>query len=148
MDNLIVRVCTYEDLEYIVSLQQQWRTEDITYGFVPGDKSYLEGKLGKYFYVAELNNKIIGFVYGTVHKSENMAIFNDGELYIEIDDIYVSQSNRDTGLGGLLLEKLLDVAKEDGIERSIIYSSTKNMDSIIKFYKKHDYKTWYIQMYK
>lgn len=39
-------------------------------------------------------------------------------------------------------------AKEYGIERSLIYSSTKDMDSIIKFYKKHDYKTWYIQMFK
>jgi GNAT superfamily N-acetyltransferase len=148
MDSLIIRECTYKDLEYIIFLQQQWKTEDITYGFIPADKSHLEGKLGKYFYVAELNNKMIGFAYGTVHQAENMAIFNYGQPYIEIDDIYVSQNSRNIGLGSLLLEKLLDAAKEDGIERSLIYSSTKDMDSIIKFYKKHDYKTWYIQMYK
>ncbi|WIV11527.1 GNAT family N-acetyltransferase [Proteiniborus sp. MB09-C3] len=66
----------------------------------------------------------------------------------EVDDIYVSQRSRDAGLGSLLLDKLLDVAKENGIERSLIYSSTKDINSIISFYKKHDYKTWYIQMYK
>lgn len=148
MDNLIIRECNYEDLEYIICLQQQWETEDIAYGFVPDDKSYLERKLGKYFYVAELNNRIIGFVFGTVHKSENMTIFNNGQLYIEVDDIYISQSFRDTNFGSLLLDKLLDAAKEDGVNKSLIYSSTKDMDSIIKFYKKHDYKTWYIQMYK
>lgn len=148
MDNLVIRECTYKDLDCIISLQQQWRTEDITYGFVPADKSYLEGKLGKYFYIAELNNMIIGFAFGTVHNAENMTIFNDGQSYIEVDDIYVLQSSRDKGLGSLLLDKLLDVAKENGIERSLIYSSTKDMDSIIKFYKKHDYKTWYIQLYK
>jgi GNAT superfamily N-acetyltransferase len=77
-----------------------------------------------------------------------MTIFNNGQLYIEVDDIYVSQSFRNADFGSLLLDKLLNVAKEDGINRSLIYSSTKDMDSIIKFYKKHDYKTWYIQMYK
>lgn len=148
MDNLIIRECTYKDLEHIISLQQQWKTEDITCGFVPANKSYLEGKLGKYFYIAQLNNKVIGFAYGTVHKAENMTIFNDGQPYIEVDDIYISQSYRATGVGSLLLDKLLDVAKEDRIERSLIYSSTKDMNSIIKFYEKHDFKTWYIQMYK
>lgn len=148
MDNLIIRECNYEDLDYIIFLQQQWKTEDIAYGFVPDDKSYLERKIGKYLYVAELNNKIIGFVLGTVHKSENMTIFNNGQLYIKVDDIYISQSFRNTNFGSLLLDKLLNAAKEDGINRSLIYSSAKDMDSIIKFYKKHDYKTWYIQMYK
>lgn len=77
-----------------------------------------------------------------------MSIFNNGENYIEVDDIYVSQERRYTGLGSLLLDKLIEVAKENGIERSLIYSSSKNMDNIIKFSRKHDYKTWYIQMYK
>jgi N-acetylglutamate synthase-like GNAT family acetyltransferase len=148
MDNLIIRECTYEDLDKIISLQQQWEIEDITYGFVPADKSYLEEKIGKYFYIAELNSEIIGFVYGTVHKAENIGIFNEGEAYIEVDDICISQNNRGAGLGNVLLEKILNMAKENGIERSLVYSSTKDMDSIIRFYKKHEYKTWCIQMYK
>lgn len=77
-----------------------------------------------------------------------MSIFHEGEQYIEVDDIYVSQGTRDLNIGSELIDKLLEVAKKDGIERSLIYSSTKDIDSIIKFYKKHDYKTWYIQMYK
>jgi ribosomal protein S18 acetylase RimI-like enzyme len=148
MDNLIIRECTNEDLEYVVSLQQQWAMEEITHGFVPADKSYLETKLGKYFFVAEINDEIIGFVYGTIHKAENIAIFDNGQLYIEIDDIYISSNSRCIGLGSYLLNKILGVAKENGIERSLIYSSTKDMDSIIKFYKMHDYRTWYIQMFK
>lgn len=64
MDNLIIRECTFGDIEQIIYLQQQWQTEELTYGFVPADKSYLEEKLGIYFYIAELNSKIIGFVYG------------------------------------------------------------------------------------
>lgn len=148
MDNLIIRECTYEDLDDVVSLQQQWAAEEITHGFVPGDKSYLETKLGKYFFVAELNDELVGFVYGTIHKADNMAIMDNGQLYIEVDDIYVSSNSRGIGLGSILLDKILEVAKENGIERSLIYSSTKDMDSITKFYKKHDYKTWYVQMFK
>lgn len=95
-------------------------------------------KIGKYFFVAELNGEIIGFVYGTVHKAEDMAVIDNGQLYIEIDDIYTDANHRSTGIGTLLLDKALEVAKENGIERSLIYSSTKDMASIIKFYEKHD----------
>ena len=148
MDNLVIREWNPEDLQQVQSLQQQWAKEDITYGFVPAEKSYLETKLGKYFWVAECENEIIGFVYGTIHKSENMSVIDNNQLYIEIDDLYTFSGNRDKGIGTLLLDKILEVAKENGIDRSLIYSSTKDMDSIIRFYKKHDYKTWYIQMFK
>lgn len=148
MSILTIKECIYEDLDCIVSLQQQWAKEDITYGFIPAAKSYLETKLGKYFLVAELDNEIVGFVYGTVNKAGNITVIENGELYIEIDDIYTTLNNRGSNIGTLLLDKILEVAKENGIERSLIYSSTKDMDSIIKFYKKHDYKTWCIQMVK
>lgn len=148
MDKIIIRECTLEDLDYVVSLQHQWVKEDITYGLIPVKKDYLETKLGKYFFVAELNSKIIGFVYGSTHTADNMAIIDNGNLYIEVEDIYVSSDNRGTGLGSVLLDKILSAAKDNGIERSLIYSSTKNMEGIMRFYKKHDYKTWYIQMFK
>ncbi|WP_035294567.1 GNAT family N-acetyltransferase [Clostridium sp. KNHs214] len=148
MNNLIIRECVYKDLDYIIALQQQWAKEDITYGFVAADKDYLESKLGKYFLVAELNKKIVGFVYGTVHKSRNMAVMDNGQLYIEIDDIYVCIDNRGFNIGTILLDKILEIAKENGVKRSLIYSSTKDMEGIIKFYKKHDYKTWCIQMFR
>lgn len=148
MDNLIVRECIYEDLDNIISLQYQWHNEEITYGFIPADKNYLETRLGKYFLVAEVNNEIVGFCYGAIHSADNMAVINNGQLYIEKEDIYISLENRGTGIGSTLLNKILEVAKENGIERSLIYSSTKDLDNIIEFYKKHDYKTWYIQMCK
>ena len=146
--NLTIRECLYKDLDYIVDLQQQWSKEEITYGFMPADKDHLETKLGKYFLVAELNNEIVGFVCGTVNKADNISVINNGETYIEVEDIYTAKDNRDKNIGTLLLDRVLEVAKENGVERSLIYSSTKDIDSIIKFYRKNDYKTWYIQMFK
>ena len=148
MDKFTIRECTVEDLDYVVFLQLKWVRENITHGLIPVDKSYLETKIGKYFFVAESNSEIVGFVYGAIHTADNMAVIDNGQVYIEVEDIYVSPDNRGTGLGSVLLDKIICVAKEHGIERSLVYSSTKDMESIMKFYKKHDYKTWYIQMFK
>ena len=148
MDKFVVRKCTLEDLDNVVSLQHKWVKEDITYGLTPIKKDYLESKIGEYFWISELDSEIIGFVYGTIRTADNMAVIDGGQLYIEVEDIYVSSDNRDNGIGSILLDKILCTAKENGIERSLIYSSTKDMENIIKFYKKHDYKTWYIQMFK
>ena len=60
MNNLTIRECIYEDLDYILSLQRQWAKEEITYGFVPADKSYLESKLGRYFLVIVLQGLYTG----------------------------------------------------------------------------------------
>lgn len=70
-----------------------------------------------------------------------MAIFDDGEKYFEVDDLYVISLERSSGIGSQLLDKLLQKAKANGINRSLIYSATKNIESVMKFYKKHDYKT-------
>ncbi|EQB86322.1 ribosomal protein S18 acetylase RimI-like enzyme [Clostridium punense] len=148
MENFIIRQCIYDDLDYVISLQEQWAKEDITYGLIPANKEYLFERLGKYFLVAEEQENIIGFVTGVINKAKNMTIFSDGELYIEIEDIYVSKNNRGQGIGNILLNKVLEISKENGIERSLLYSSTKDMESIIKFYKNHHYKTWCIQMFK
>lgn len=148
MEDLIIRQCTYDDLEEVIALQEQWAKEDITYGLTPANKEYLFERLGKYFLVAEEQENIIGFVTGVINKAKNMTIFSDGELYIEIEDIYVSSNNRGQGIGNILLNKVLEISKENGVERSLLYSSTKNMESIIKFYKNHHYKTWCIQMFK
>lgn len=148
MNDLMIRECCVADLDRIVSLQQLWETEDITYGYIPAAKSTLEEKIGEYFHVAELNNEIIGYIYGSVNVAENIAVFNDGHAYLEVEDIYISQNHRDSGIGSLLLDRLTSRAKKNGIERSMIYSSTKNIDDVMKFYRKHDYKTWYIQMFK
>lgn len=147
-DNYIIRLCREDDIEKVSKLQKEWCDEDITFGFVPGDREYLLSKLGEYFFVAEVNGNIIGFVYGSVQEAANMSIFTDGTRYIEIDDIYVNSEQRNSGIGSALLGAILGAARKNGIERSLVYSSSKDSENIISFYKKHGYKTWYVQMFK
>lgn len=127
---------------------KKWVDEKITHGLVVDNKSNLEKNLGEYFLIAERKHEIIGYICGSVNKSINMAIFDDGEKYFKVDDLYVILSERSSGIGSQLLDELLYKAKANGINRSLIYSATKNIESVMKFYKKHDYKTWYVQMYK
>lgn len=148
MDSAIIRECTAKDIDEVEALQHQWVNEEITHGLIPIQKNYLEAKLGSYFFVAEKDSEIIGFVYGTIRTADNMAIMNNGQTYLDIEDIFVTPDNRSSGLGSVLLDKILTAAKEAGVERSLVYSSSKDMEGIINFYKKHDYKTWYIQMFK
>jgi GNAT superfamily N-acetyltransferase len=148
MDNYIVRLAEKNDIKSVQELQVQWCNENITYGFVPGGEEYLSSKLGEYFFVAEKDTEVIGFVYGTVHEASEMAVFIPGEKYLETDDIYISNSYRNTGVGGMLLNAVFEAAKGKGIERSYVYSATKDSERIINFYKEHGYKTWCIQMFK
>lgn len=77
-----------------------------------------------------------------------MSIFPNGTKYIEIDDIYIDSEHRDTGIGSILLDMILETTRKNGIAKSLVYSATKDSDKIVNFYKKHGYKTWFVQMFK
>ena len=148
MNNLVIRECKRDDIDSILELQKEWTAEDITFGFTPADKDYLNSKLGSYFFVAEQEREIVGFVYGTVHEATDLAVMCDGQKYIEVDDIYIKGEMRSKNIGSALIEKLLQTANENGIERSLVYSATKDIDKVMKFYKKHGFKPWFVQMYR
>ena len=61
---------------------------------------------------------------------------------------FISQNSREIGLGSLLLDKILKVAKGNGVERSLIYWSTKDADSIVRFYKRHGVQTHFLEKLK
>lgn len=143
-----IDTCKLEELQEVQHLQNEWVVEDIAIGLLEADIEYLKSKIGKYFVVAKYNNEIIGYALGTLGKAKNMAIFEDDEIYIEIDDLYVKIDYRAEGVGTNLLDELLNRAAESNINRSLLYSSIKDIDSVKRFYEKFGYKSWYIQMYK
>ena len=71
-----------------------------------------------------------------------------GETYFEVDAIYVMTEQRNKGIGGLLLNGLLEVARRNGIERSRVHSATKDLAKILRFYQTHGFKQWYVQLYR
>ncbi len=88
------------------------------------EKDYFE------FYVAETDNKIVGFAlyfyayYTWVGKS----------LYL--DDIYIKPEYRGKGIGKILLEKVILTAKENNCKR-VRWQVLDWNENAIKFYKKN-----------
>jgi ribosomal protein S18 acetylase RimI-like enzyme len=148
MNDVMIRECTNADIEKVMELDRQWAAEDSTYGYVSESTEGFADRLGTYFLVAEVQDSVVGFAYGSVHVSEGMAVLSAGQTYFEVDAIYVANEHRNSGIGSMLLNELLEAARHNGIERSLIYSATKDLDKILRFYRIHGFKNWYIRMYR
>jgi len=46
------------------------------------------------------------------------------------------------------LNKITSICKNYNIKYLLVYSATKNIDAIIKFYRNQGFESWYIQMFK
>lgn len=148
MNAVLIRESQEKDLAEITLLQQTLAEEDLIYGFVSVSEGSLKEKLGPYFLVAEVGERIVGFVYGRVQESKGLAVIPQGESYLEVEDIFVKKEFRDQGIGGKLLDQVIKVAKTQGVERLLVYSASKDIDGVLNFYRHHGFKPWYIQMYK
>lgn len=148
MDQLLIREATQNDISRVIQLQKLLIKEDLIYGFTPESERELIKKIGNYFLVTEVGGDIIGFIYGQVLKSEGLATIPQGEQYLEIEEIYIKPEFRNQGVGGKLLDRVVEEAKKNGVEKFSIYSASKDIDGILNFYRKHDFKPWFIQMVK
>ena len=140
MTDILIRECTSADIEKVMELDRDWAAEDSTYGYVAESAEGFADRLGTYFLVTEVQDSIVGFAYGSVRVSEGMAVLPAGQTYFEVDAIYVTTEYRNSGIGGMLLNGLLEAARHNGIERSLIYSATKDLDRILRFYRRHGFK--------
>ena len=148
MNNVVIRECISADIEKVMELDSSWAAEDSTYGYVAESVEGFADRLGPYFLVAEVQGSVVGFAYGSVHVSEGMAVLPAGQMYFEVDAIYIATEHRNSGIGGMLLNGLLEVAQRNRIERSLVYSATKDLDRILRFYRRHGFKNWYVRMYR
>jgi ribosomal protein S18 acetylase RimI-like enzyme len=98
--------------------------------------------------VARNDQEILGYIFGTTHVSEGLAIIPAKEKYIEIDEVYIHPEHRSSGIGHKLVDHILDEAESNGICRSVVYSATKQWERMVGFYEKHDFKLWFVQMYR
>ncbi|WP_369125268.1 GNAT family N-acetyltransferase [Alicyclobacillus fastidiosus] len=104
-------------------------------------------KLDGYFFVADKDGQIVGYIFATTHVSEGTAV-PQGKKFLEIDEVYVHPDYRTDGIGHKLVDHLLAEARSHGITRSVVYSASKQWDKIVGFYEKHGFKMWFVQMYK
>lgn len=154
MDRVNLRQAAEADTAAVCQLQQEWFEEGCVYGFVPETREQVRAGMGPFCWVAEVDGRdgrdgsIIAFADGSVHTSDGLAVIPAGERYLEIDNVYVSLPYRQLGIGGQLVDALLAEAKKQGISYALLYSATKDIHPVLKFYEQHGFQSWSVQMFR
>ena len=144
---MLVRPAVIADVPFVARLQQKWSEEDNTHGFVPENQQQIENALDSYL-VAEVGGSIVGFISGAVRTSEGTAVIPAGESYFDVDNLYVMPEFRNRGVGSSLITRRLAQAKQQGVSYALVYSAAKNIEEIVKFYERHNFQSWYVQMFR
>lgn len=83
---------------------------------------------GGLIYYARMNNQIVGTV----------ALIKKTEQIFEIAKMAVTKSAQGFGIGSMLLEHCLNIAKQKSIPKLILYSNTK-LESAVHLYRKYGF---------
>jgi len=146
MDDILIRSATEDDIPAIAELQKQWHHEDITWGLIPDTRERLREYVHGYCYVAQLQDRLVGFATAQLLPEARLAALPAGKPWLELMDLYVVPSLRSRGIGGRLLESLLDRAKAAGIECFKLWSATKDVSRIVSFYERYGFAMVGVQM--
>jgi ribosomal protein S18 acetylase RimI-like enzyme len=143
-----VRAAVEADLDAVLRLAAEWVAEDVTYGMTVPSRDWFRSGLAHYFFVATADGSTIGYSQGEVHTSDESvtAVLPIGSPFVDITNIYVSPSHRHRGVGGDLLQAVLSAAANDGVERALLFTGTKDVLTIVRFYERHGFKGWGVQM--
>lgn len=147
MENLVIRECEPVDVEAVHQLDLDWASEGVTYGFGPSSQHEISESPGPYLLVAVVADEIIGYCRGEVHVSRDLCVFEEGERHLEIPDLYVREPYRSARIGGMLVERMKEIAGRNGIRRFRVHSATMDLDRVLKFYRNHGFKTWCMEMF-
>jgi ribosomal protein S18 acetylase RimI-like enzyme len=80
--------------------------------------------------------------------NDKLEVLPKQETYLEVENIYVRPEFRNQHVGGDLLERLLAIAEQNGIRRFSVNTITKDMDRILRFYRRYGFKPWYVELFK
>ena len=145
---VLIRSATEADVDLVLHMQQELEREGIGYGVVADTREHVSNMVGPYFVVADEPPALVGYAYGCVRTSDGLAVTPQGERYLEIEELYVAPERRRQGLGGQLLQTLIDRAADGGIMRIHVFSGTKDHDAILRFYRRYGFTPWGVQLFR
>ncbi len=152
MDQVHIRACLPNDIDGVIALERLWEQEEIAYGdfnpMSPDAYVAILDRFPAYFLVAESDRRLVGYIHASVQRDNPVEIIPAQEPYVQIEDIYVHPDYRDRDIGGALLERIFEIARQEGIQRFIVGTRSKETDKILKFYRSHGFTPWSIQFFR
>ena len=134
-----------QDLRYLLGKYDKSLGLNIAvpeWGYTEVGKKDLEYFLNEqYIYVAEDDEKIVGFITGEIFKKKAWYNVQLGS----INNIFVLEEYRNKGIGKALMQTMIDALKEVGITNIQLDTYNKNSKAI-KFYERLGFEKCTIQM--
>lgn len=109
-------------------LEKYFRVEEGDIASLSNPQKYIIDK-GGHIYYAELNGEIVG----------TASLLKKSETVYELGKMAVNEKAQGQGIGTILLEHCLNVAKQKQITTLILYSNTK-LQSAIHLYRKYGFE--------
>ncbi len=143
MKNITLRRATISDLAAIQELNRKLcvkehqefdPTINTEYSFSKEGGEYFAYRIERddsATFVAENDNRIIGYLAGGLIKKEDYLTI---QVMAEAENMFIDESFRGQGIGGMLLSQFEEWCKTKGVERIRFVASAQN-EKAIKFYK-------------
>ncbi len=146
-----IRQAKTDDVRAVVGLSKLWADEGCTIGYVAlmeGDKHLRSWLDGGYFFVGEHEGAVIAYAAGVLKVGKNAVFRPHGERFLDVHEVFVHVDHREKGVGDRLMEALLSRSESEGINRSMVGSNNVDWLRTYRFYERHGYGMFSIQMYK
>ncbi len=130
---MIIKETTLTDdlLERLISLSEDWETEDSSYGY---RKNTPEDIWGNRIFTALEDGAVIGYLFGHEEVTDRTTgVYEAGTKYFEVEELYVRPRYRGRGVGKALF-RYMEKRIADNVELILLGTATKNFRAIMHFY--------------
>ncbi len=151
MENIEIRKALLDDLEIVRSLNNELfklEKENFDSTLVENwplsedGKQYFEDLISNhYVIVAKKNDKIVGYLAGSINEKGSYEEIQYGE----INNMLVDNNFRGLGIGKLLIDKFKQYCKDNNINNLKVVASAKNIKAI-EFYKNNGFNDFDIAL--